>query len=129
MKRTSRFEVVSEAFMFLVPSSIPLVPLVSPNIPRDARAANTIISGGDLEACRPIGQIGKANFRPLPPHSRSEEHTSELQSRPHLVCRLLLEKKKTHPKLQTWTPREYPVYSCLGWHKGTSNRRAIRGTT
>src|SRR5690554_7693429 len=29
---------------------------------------------------------------------RSEEHTSELQSRPHLVCRLLLEKKNTkHP--------------------------------
>src|SRR5690625_5286558 len=27
---------------------------------------------------------------------RSEEHTSELQSRGHLVCRLLLEKKKTH---------------------------------
>src|SRR5687768_17870275 len=27
---------------------------------------------------------------------RSEEHTSELQSRLHLVCRLLLEKKKTH---------------------------------
>src|SRR3989442_4477208 len=29
-----------------------------------------------------------------PAQSRSEEHTSELQSRPHLVCRLLLEKKK-----------------------------------
>src|SRR5690554_3267479 len=28
---------------------------------------------------------------------RSEEHTSELQSRPHLVCRLLLEKKKIEP--------------------------------
>src|SRR5690554_7465006 len=28
------------------------------------------------------------------PLIRSEEHTSELQSRPHLVCRLLLEKKK-----------------------------------
>src|SRR3989442_7031739 len=28
------------------------------------------------------------------PIRRSEEHTSELQSRPHLVCRLLLEKKK-----------------------------------
>src|SRR5207253_7914077 len=27
-------------------------------------------------------------------HNRSEEHTSELQSRGHLVCRLLLEKKK-----------------------------------
>src|SRR5690625_2801974 len=30
----------------------------------------------------------------LEPRSRSEEHTSELQSRGHLVCRLLLEKKK-----------------------------------
>src|SRR3712207_7395158 len=29
------------------------------------------------------------------PHVRSEEHTSELQSRQYLVCRLLLEKKKT----------------------------------
>src|SRR5690625_6145814 len=36
---------------------------------------------------------------------RSEEHTSELQSRGHLVCRLLLEKKKTHsvPTLSTTT--------------------------
>src|SRR2546429_4558296 len=30
------------------------------------------------------------------PTMRSEEHTSELQSRLHLVCRLLLEKKKQH---------------------------------
>src|SRR5690625_5561115 len=30
----------------------------------------------------------------IPLHQRSEEHTSELQSRGHLVCRLLLEKKK-----------------------------------
>src|SRR3989442_3583774 len=33
---------------------------------------------------------GNGNWNGL----RSEEHTSELQSRPHLVCRLLLEKKK-----------------------------------
>src|SRR5687768_17960987 len=32
--------------------------------------------------------------RPRHLHDRSEEHTSELQSRLHLVCRLLLEKKK-----------------------------------
>src|SRR2546422_3891005 len=32
--------------------------------------------------------------RGRPAHDRSEEHTSELQSRLHLVCRLLLEKKK-----------------------------------
>src|SRR3989442_3181886 len=43
--------------------------------------------------------------------SRSEEHTSELQSRPHLVCRLLLEKKKNTKKnshdtlLQRQSPR------------------------
>src|SRR3989442_13757134 len=31
---------------------------------------------------------------------RSEEHTSELQSRPHLVCRLLLEKKKRYTRAE-----------------------------
>src|SRR3989442_1231656 len=43
------------------------------------------------------GGAGGHERRPhLRPHDlpRSEEHTSELQSRPHLVCRLLLEKKK-----------------------------------
>src|SRR5690348_17766930 len=34
----------------------------------------------------------------LPPSYRSEEHTSELQSPVHLVCRLLLEKKKKNTK-------------------------------
>src|SRR3989449_2712552 len=34
--------------------------------------------------------------------SRSEEHTSELQSRLHLVCRLLLEKKKTKKSAKTF---------------------------
>src|SRR2546429_2897184 len=34
-------------------------------------------------------------------HLRSEEHTSELQSRLHLVCRLLLEKKKTRVHTHT----------------------------
>src|SRR3712207_6899963 len=35
--------------------------------------------------------------RPRLKFLRSEEHTSELQSRQYLVCRLLLEKKKKHP--------------------------------
>src|SRR2546422_7298933 len=35
---------------------------------------------------------------------RSEEHTSELQSRLHLVCRLLLEKKKAHTPLRIRDP-------------------------
>src|SRR3989442_10079626 len=51
-----------------------------------------------------IAQAGEAPSTSAPPaheapspttsRERSEEHTSELQSRPHLVCRLLLEKKK-----------------------------------
>src|SRR2546422_8206235 len=44
-------------------------------------------SPGDAAGCRrPCTRAGSAR--------RSEEHTSELQSRLHLVCRLLLEKKK-----------------------------------
>src|SRR5690554_7519573 len=39
------------------------------------------------EVCLPGGKMEDFD------QSRSEEHTSELQSRPHLVCRLLLEKK------------------------------------
>src|SRR2546422_2891107 len=35
-------------------------------------------------------------------HVRSEEHTSELQSRLHLVCRLLLEKKNQRRRLQSF---------------------------
>src|SRR6266498_4855429 len=48
--------------------------------------------------CR-CGRCPWARSPPAPAgtcRSRSEEHTSELQSRPHLVCRLLLEKKKNH---------------------------------
>src|SRR3712207_8409649 len=42
--------------------------------------------------------------RPSTPPGRSEEHTSELQSRQYLVCRLLLEKKnKTHLHLSCIT--------------------------
>src|SRR5436305_98111 len=40
--------------------------------------------------------------------ARSEEHTSELQSRPHLVCRLLLEKKKDR-KSRRWQGRRSTV--------------------
>src|SRR2546422_5123680 len=40
----------------------------------------------------------------VPLHYRSEEHTSELQSRLHLVCRLLLEKKKQTISVPTLHP-------------------------
>src|SRR2546422_7693159 len=42
-----------------------------------------------------------------PALSRSEEHTSELQSRLHLVCRLLLEKKKKNDQIDTVLNQEF----------------------
>src|SRR5690625_7083702 len=42
-----------------------------------------------------FGALGKKGYGYNVEYLRSEEHTSELQSRGHLVCRLLLEKKKT----------------------------------
>src|SRR5258708_31452559 len=44
--------------------------------------------------------------------SRSEEHTSELQSPDHLVCRLLLEKKKIKENKQKKT-RKHNIRSCI----------------
>src|SRR2546422_5084840 len=46
--------------------------------------------------CRPASgwAASRTSTSVATPSSRSEEHTSELQSRLHLVCRLLLEKKK-----------------------------------
>src|SRR2546422_6119450 len=57
-------------------------------------------SGSPADDRSPFARAGEPERRRARPpdrtaHSRSEEHTSELQSRLHLVCRLLLEKKKT----------------------------------
>src|SRR2546427_9086663 len=56
-------------------------------------------------AARPV-HAGRSPTRMVRPqaacaHSRSEEHTSELQSQSNLVCRLLLEKKKKKKKTTT----------------------------
>src|SRR3712207_7483008 len=43
---------------------------------------------------RPVGDVERAEHEGEEHQDRSEEHTSELQSRQYLVCRLLLEKNK-----------------------------------
>src|SRR2546421_7888922 len=49
----------------------------------------------DLAAAQARADLARDQFRVrIEQHARSEEHTSELQSRSDLVCRLLLEKKK-----------------------------------
>src|SRR5690554_7314673 len=74
-------------------------------------------SGGHalfLEEARAADLAG--NYRLVVDHrqqrgnaERSEEHTSELQSRPHLVCRLLLEKKKKQKKKKTQNNKKRPL--------------------
>src|SRR5436309_6221711 len=51
---------------------------------------------GEHYSPKPIRFIGGTSRVPSPPALRSEEHTSELQSRENLVCRLLLEKKNNN---------------------------------
>src|SRR6266481_9872308 len=60
------------------------------------------ISAACSQAARSVRPPPAPRVRRSPPTSspRSEEHTSELQSQFHLVCRLLLEKKKKH-RLET----------------------------
>src|SRR5439155_24775729 len=57
-------------------------------IPGTGRERNVVYDAGDAIEC-----LQRAGVH-LVLSGRSEEHTSELQSRGHLVCRLLLEKKK-----------------------------------
>src|SRR3712207_7091759 len=59
------------------------LPILSTSDAQNAQQAETIGIGGGIALLVDADRLG-----------RSEEHTSELQSRQYLVCRLLLEKKK-----------------------------------
>src|SRR5436305_10446713 len=65
--------------------------------PRFARRAASAVAGPLVRAATKNAEAAEI---------RSEEHTSELQSRPHLVCRLLLEKKKKKKKIKQPTPKK-----------------------
>src|SRR5438477_3269587 len=65
--------------------------------PRDGRACPAQPMPGAHRDDRPHATPGSDPSRPS--RRRSEEHTSELQSHVNLVCRLLLEKKKTQQNM------------------------------
>src|SRR3712207_7549144 len=65
---------------------------VQPDVTRAERVPVKAAPALDAVAERPV-DVGAPGVQ-LEPAARSEEHTSELQSRQYLVCRLLLEKKK-----------------------------------
>src|SRR5690625_6488844 len=57
-----------------------------------------------------LGDLGIGDPLPgLAIEHRSEEHTSELQSRGHLVCRLLLEKTKKQANILLWRPPDKTI--------------------
>src|SRR5947208_5053125 len=56
---------------------------------------------------------------------RSEEHTSELQSPDHLVCRLLLEKKNTAKKTTAASSASCTIFSCCGRTTSTLRRTSL----
>src|SRR3989454_2672477 len=62
------------------------------------------------------------------PRSRSEEHTSELQSPCNLVCRLLLEKKEQTPELQApGNHRCRVLFEAKSTRRPPSSRSAVAG--
>src|SRR5258708_13641122 len=72
------------------------------------------------------GHIGQAAFFLQAAAVRSEEHTSELQSPDHLVCRLLLEKKKTHTIQLVHVASDTPFASCR--HESLSSTKPVKLT-
>src|SRR5687768_17683873 len=69
------------------------------HVPLEGRTAkNQSPPPSEASSCLWVGTVPAPSRNAGPAPSRSEEHTSELQSRLHLVCRLLLEKKKKKKK-------------------------------
>src|SRR5688572_32261691 len=64
-----------------------------------SRGVTPPLGGPDLASREPAGPGARRLDLAVARRSRSEEHTSELQSQSNLVCRLLLEKKKTQADL------------------------------
>src|SRR5207302_11104744 len=67
------------------------------------RGLVVIVGKGRDDAGAQLVGLGMGQFQRRHLQARSEEHTSELQSRENLVCRLLLEKKKSQYKLNNYT--------------------------
>src|SRR5205085_10473315 len=84
--------------------ALPILPAAAPAVPPDTGASRNarstpLAASATLRAL--VGAMVLESITSVPfgslrsrPVSRSEEHTSELQSQSNLVCRLLLEKKK-----------------------------------
>src|SRR6202166_1363521 len=79
----------------------------------------------ELAIPQPEGATASSTLVAIAIEYRSEEHTSELQSPWHLVCRLLLEKsqKTVRPSLRRWGVRR-PHYTSIIRARGRARRRS-----
>src|SRR3712207_8573332 len=91
----------TEIYTLSLHDALPILARIS-SIVSTSRMRGTLRTTTSSSVSTEAARIGSAPFL-LPAGvtvpDRSEEHTSELQSRQYLVCRLLLEKKKTHTLL------------------------------
>src|SRR3712207_8538022 len=95
IRRPPRSTLFPYTTLFRSPADLELARVVA-RFGRDPHAAavrRPVRDGDHHRPARPLLAVdGEAELRGM--ETRSEEHTSELQSRQYLVCRLLLEKKK-----------------------------------
>src|SRR5256884_6666179 len=92
----SQFHVVLTVALLLPVSAVPFAVTSRQSVNRDSAS----VTSNPPEATVHVGQTQTFEAVVKGTHAtgiRSEEHTSELQSRLHLVCRLLLEKQTTVP--------------------------------
>src|SRR3989442_11588391 len=80
----------TEIYTLSLHDALPISRAAAGSIPSMSRVISLV--RGTARPAPNAGAIRASGHQPV----RSEEHTSELQSRPHLVCRLLLEKKKMY---------------------------------
>src|SRR3712207_8194866 len=86
----------TEIYTLSLHDALPIYALLIPMLEQTRQSFDSVGEYDVLRGAALLGDSGlhsEANLEYL----RSEEHTSELQSRQYLVCRLLLEKKKNYP--------------------------------
>src|SRR3712207_7402956 len=91
----------TEIYTLSLHDALPILPVsreLTPEVPLTRRESDVLDELLQGQSNRAIGKALFISEDTVKSHVRSEEHTSELQSRQYLVCRLLLAKKQPLPR-------------------------------